>query len=510
MLSTESGSTFLISMFILLAMGLLAITSFTTSDVEMTIAGNSVRRTQALMAADAGLARADYVFTSNPRQYDSDTLTLWINSMTDLPNASFSVSMDKGFPLRTVSSFGSAEDSKAAIQVSYRHAQNPYNVWNNAIFAGHGQDGMSIRGNTGVHGSVHILGNGEPYDDLNGNGTRDAGEPFTDANHDGNYDAPLGPGDVALDMTGTALISNNYQGLDPVLAWRVPALETTPYGGEDVQTLFAEVRVQHGRVELDGNAKIGQPNRYGEDPAIKEPMDATWVTDGFGGSAANDAVFADNGYDENYDLDDYNIVMPNLDEPFTDKNGVEHSTYMDYLRSDALVVPGDLEIRCGQSLPLLSNGTQSLYVDAFGNMQATGVVYIEGDLVVHGDCPLSYDGRFTLVSEGNVSIDADMYSKGKFALDDVMGVISHGKITLGDDASQLRLAGAFFAQEAVQTNKQTQIAGSIVSNYFDLRQVPDIFQVPLLSANLPPRMPGSDDVVMYAWRLVPKSWTELY
>jgi hypothetical protein len=90
------------------------------------------------------------------------------------------------------------------------------------------------------------------------------------------------------------------------------------------------------------------------------------------------------------------------------------------------------------------------------------------------------------------------------------GVISYGRMVLGDQAAQLRLAGAFFAQEEVETNKQTQIAGSLVSNFFNMAQVPDIFQVPSMVANLPPSMPGSDDVYIYAFRRVPKSWTELY
>jgi hypothetical protein len=135
---------------------------------------------------------------------------------------------------------------------------------------------------------------------------------------------------------------------------------------------------------------------------------------------------------------------------------------------------------------------------------------VKGNIEITGDCPLLYDGRFTLVSEGNVTFDADFYSKGTFATDDAAGVISHGKLNLGVKSSQLRLAGAFFAQEEVLTNKQTQILGTLVSNYFNLTQVPEIFQVPSLVENLPPWMPGADNAYVYAWRRVPKSWTELF
>ena len=69
--------------------------------------------------------------------------------------------------------------------------------------------------------------------------------------------------------------------------------------------------------------------------------------------------------------------------------------------------------------------------------------------------------------------------------------------------------GAFFAQEEVVTAKQTQLAGTLVSNYFAATQVPDIYQVPELVKNLPPGMPGTDDVILYTWQRVPKSWVEL-
>ena len=55
---------------------------------------------------------------------------------------------------------------------------------------------------------------------------------------------------------------------------------------------------------------------------------------------------------------------------------------------------------------------------------------------------------------------------------------------------------ALYAEHATEVNKQTSIAGAIVSNYFDLgNQVPRIFQAAGLSKNLPPGMPGSDPML---------------
>ncbi len=84
------------------------------------------------------------------------------------------------------------------------------NVWRNAIFAGNGQTGNVINGNVSIYGSVHILGNNL---------------------------LPGNPAITALDLSGTSLIHNNYQGIPGTLQQRVPPLPTTVFDGETVQTL---------------------------------------------------------------------------------------------------------------------------------------------------------------------------------------------------------------------------------------------------------------------------------
>jgi len=312
---------------------------------------------------------------------------------------------------------------------------------------------------------------------------------------------------VALDMTGGASLYNNYTGMNAVISSRIPPITTTYYGGETVQTLDAELRVKHGNVTIDGTASVGSPDASGGAPAIKETYDGVYVLDGFTGTAGSSAVYSD--ATSSYDLPDDKITMPNLDEPYTDAGGTNYATYMDYLRSDALVITGDLVIEEGVSMPLMSGAGGSISVDAFGNVVASGKVYVEGNIIIKGANPMLYDGRFSLISEGNVTIDADFLSKGTFATDDVMGIIARGSMHLGGDKAHLDLTGAFFSQEEVIVSKQTQLAGTIVSNYFGATNVPDIYQVPELVKNLPPGMPGSDNIYVYVWMRVPKSWVEL-
>ncbi|MEM4408339.1 MAG: hypothetical protein QXI19_06315, partial [Candidatus Caldarchaeum sp.] len=71
-------------------------------------------------------------------------------------------------------------------------------IWANAIFAGAGASGRAINGNVDIRGSVHLLGDGEAYSDLNGNGQRDPAEPFQDLNGNGQWD----PGEPFTDLNG--------------------------------------------------------------------------------------------------------------------------------------------------------------------------------------------------------------------------------------------------------------------------------------------------------------------
>jgi hypothetical protein len=82
-----------------------------------------------------------------------------------------------------------------------------------------------------------------------------------------------------------------------------------------------------------------------------------------------------------------------------------------------------------------------------------------------------------------------------FPTTNAIGVISEGSIDIatGGGESNARITGAFYAQNTIRSNKQTQTAGTWVSQNFDLgNQVPRIYQVPLLAKNLPPGMPGAD------------------
>ena len=495
----------LVVLVVIFALSLIAITSVNTTDDEMSIAGNVTKRAQAFLAAQAGMARADYVLTQNPDLTDPDSLTAIMNSAAVLPNASFVVSMDSSLPIRRVIALGQSNPGTAGIQVLYKHANNPAHIWNNAMFAGHAR----IKGNVGVHGSVHVMGDGERFTDSNGDGDWDPGEPFIDANRDGAYDPPLDSTDAAVDLTGSARLSNTYEDMSWTLYSRLPSLSTVNYGGEMVQTLDAELRAKHGHIDLSGSAKVGQPNAPGGSPAYKETFDAVWVNDGFSGADPDEAVYSDNGYNNSYDLEDLGIEMPNLDLPYTAPDGTNYSSYMAYLKTHSLVISGKLEIEYDEDINYMSNQYGSIYMDDYGNLQISGIVYVKGNIEIKDEGRIKYSGRGTLVSENDVIINDDLYSKNQFATNDVLGVIAYRDILIGTKAANLKLSGAYFAQRKIRIVRQSQVTGTLISNYLDMQQVPDIYQVPELLHNLPPGMPGANTVSTYIWRKVPRSWIEL-
>jgi hypothetical protein len=216
--------------------------------------------------------------------------------------------------------------------VRYLVQAREVSMWNNAIFAGSGAAGQAINGNVDIRGSVHILGDGEPYLDMNGDGSWNSGESFTDKNHNGKwdpgepytdangdgaytaaepfndvnsngiYDPPMTQTSMDSSLGGTAYIGNNYFGLLSSVISMVPLLPSI--SGQ--ASLNAEVRVKHGQIALNGNAKIGSDN-FLDGGLSKATIDGSFVNDGYVGNQGASHVFSDNGTTNGYDLNNIKI-----------------------------------------------------------------------------------------------------------------------------------------------------------------------------------------------------------
>jgi hypothetical protein len=382
-------------------------------------------------------------------------------------------------------------------------------VWNNAVFGGVGAGDYGIRGNVRIAGSVHVLGN--------------------------NLDLT----DDALDLSGTAGVRNNYADMPAVLRMLVP--DPPKVGGEE--TLESKLRVKRGEVLLSGTATVGVPN----DPAngVKDTVDGSYVTSGFGGNQGEKNVYSDNGSTNKYDLGN-KVSFPVID--------VESALNI----TNPAQCPGG-PTPSGGKVVLDANLSGFTCSDANGNsiswtpppmggggkwggdaqLSITGVVTVGNNTLVLGDnskcgsLGIRYstpenaqypDGGGTLYSE---AVPAGAFSndtagifihsnilpmEGKKFASDVdaeratLGLMAAGDIGIatGPGDSQLTLAAAMYARRQISSPKQSQIAGTMVANYIDMgTNVPRIYQVPSLVKHVPPSLPGRTPIFVpssTSWR----------
>jgi hypothetical protein len=414
-------------------------------------------------------------------------------------------------------------------------------IWNNAIFAGTGASGQSINGNVDIRGSVHLLGDGEAFNDLNGNGVRDAAETFTDSNHNGvrdpgepfvdangdgvwnpaepyndsngngAYDPPLTITDLNSTLSGNAYIGNNYQGMPAGLLASCPSI--TDASG--VNTLGTEVRCKNGRIGLSGSAYIGSSTNTSTN---KFTVDGTYVSDGWAGNQGSAHVCSDNGFNNGYDLGD-RVTFPYItgigSEPIT-VAGITYATFKDYLDSKSMTVnissitTSMAAVTYGPD----ANGNKLEWVAASGGnpayLKVTGIVKIAGNLSLGTkNTTVYYQGKGTLYSTGSIDVHCNLlpYPGKIFPTGTALGMVAVNNINLatGNGDSQLQMAGAFYAQGTIKSAKQNQILGTFVANYYDMgSNVPNIYQVPSLAKNLPPGMPGDKAIIS----LARKTWRE--
>ncbi|MFH0872866.1 MAG: hypothetical protein V1878_10330, partial [bacterium] len=333
-------------------------------------------------------------------------------------------------------------------------------VWDNAIFGGTGSSTGVIKGNVTIAGSVHILGAG------------------------------LASNDIAMDVSGTANIYNQYTGISSTLDDRLVQnkLAIAALPGK----LRTELRVKRGLTKIDSSS-----SGVGESTC---KVKGVYTNDGFTGSFPNN-VYSDNGKNQKYDLpSDVNIPFPGLDSPYPPNPTI---TYRQWLDANSLNLAGVNKIDSTTSIPLTSSGGNSISWNGT-TLTISGVVKITGNLMLaKGGNTVLYSDKGTLYVTGDVNINdcvlpvdpipATPAMDPSFPTINCIGIIAGNNIDLNCGQSQVQHCGAFYAQGTIKANKQTQTAGTWVSNYFDFTdQVPGIYQVPLLGKNLPPGMPGGD------------------
>ena len=177
MRKSDRGSALVTGLIVMMMVAMLGCAYITLSMNNLLRVGRDERRTTAFYLAEAGL---EYVIAQIIAQAEStgviatqtfDT-TSQLSQLHSGATGQVVVAPDAGVPtLGTVTSSATHRGITETVRV--RLKIRSVGIWNNAIFAGIGQSGRGIKGNVDIRGSVHILGEGDPYSDLNGNGQRD-------------------------------------------------------------------------------------------------------------------------------------------------------------------------------------------------------------------------------------------------------------------------------------------------------------------------------------------------
>ena len=365
------------------------------------------------------------------------------------------------------------------------------NIWDNAIFAGGGAVvGSVINGNVDIRGSVHILGDG--------------------------YDSD----EVVVNFEGGGNIGNNYEDISDDLADIVPDLPTTMVNDIEVETLNAKLRVKVGLVDLDGAAQVGDDND--DENSVKETMDAVYSNDGFGDPSEppshddTEKVYSDNGTSQGYDLGD-SVEFPSMDDEYG-----SYASYWDFLDdiSDSVVVlTNEYEgITPGDSISRIESDDGTSYIELVQDptnskrsiLQIQGMVYITDEnnfsCSEHGNKrDIYYEGVGSIIVSGNVSIGTDFRPNGAGSFPtNIIGFMTDETIEFTN--SQIDVAGLFYAETKIESSFQTEVAGTFVTNQFDMSaQVPSIYQVPDTLNSMPPNMIGNDST----WVTTIVAWIEL-
>ena len=487
----DRGSALLLTFFVGLVVSILAFVLYTLSMKEMALAERQRKRVTALHIAEAGIERAifdlrqDFISSYSWTDGDINGQVFVLNNNfqvmpyadTTLNNGTYTVMLKNGDRPRDIwiKSSGVFESMTQTIQV-YASIQR-YSIWDNAIFAGSGQNGGVIKGNVNVAGSVHVLGDA------------------------------LTSTDFAIDLNGTAtLAANNYSALDTALRNRLPPLENIVFDGDNVETLRSHLRVKNGQVNLGGTGQIGETNVAGN--AFKETADAAFVEDGIVETSGPTNVHVDRrGL---YDLGNmFSFPLLGSDE--------DPDSYASFFKSQAYQVIDAAELAqlaaiTPESVFAIGDENGMIAMDGEGHLLVSGCLYIEGDLKLKtnpdGIKTITYQGTASILAEDGIVINSGLVTPDttdSFPTSNILGFMTPQKIVLGEKA-QKDVMGLFYAEDDIKVSKQTNIIGTLVSNYFDLsQQVPSVFQVPATVDHLPPHMIGSDP--FYLFRIV--SWKRI-
>ena len=124
---------------------------------------------------------------------------------------------------------------------------------------------------------------------------------------------------------------------------------------------------------------------------------------------------------------------------------------------------------------------------------------------IMSDKTITYTGSGAILAEGNVQINANLVTNGNGSFPtNIVGIMTPN--TIGFNEANIDVMGLFYAEDTVQAQKQTDIIGTVVSNYFDMgTNVPSVYQVPDVMNHLPTGLIGQGA----SWVMKTVSWQKI-
>jgi len=420
----------------------------------------------------------------------------------------------------------------------YKYVYHPQQITGAIIACSASQGTGKIKGNVRIMGSVYISGE-EPFVDTNENNLYDTGESFRDISGDGNWGQYLNVNDAdttndyAFRMTGNSEIGNNYGYMPSDLKSRVPSIYDTDIS---MDTLDAKLLVKYGKVSIEsGSAAIGITENTSD--GMKNTLDSVIIPDG--DETPHVQICADEylAGEANRALFDNDVRIPSIKDAYTDNaTGTFYASPADPYNSDALggyeqylynvangsggvFIDGDLTITPTSSFTygdVNTLGANGISSDGKGNIKINGLVYVNGKLTIDsapGKGTILYNGRGSFYVRGsrnadtsddvvvNVNLLTKESYKGAFP-SSAIGIMTRENILLA--GANNKIMGVFYAGNTVTMTKQYEIAGTVMSTYFDMTdQVPTIYQIPILADNPPtymlPIARGGEKILFKEW-----------
>lgn len=161
---------------------------------------------------------------------------------------------------------------------------------------------------------------------------------------------------------------------------------------------------------------------------------------------------------------------------------------------------------------LINNVDNSYYEFAYRGtgtpkrLYIRGTVFVDGDLVFDSD--ILYEGRGTIVVNGNCTINGKLLAVADFPSNNSLGLVVNGDLKINTNSPNDTVddvqAAVFVQKDVIFNSSNTRFHGAMIAGYIDMASANNIQLIlaDALPANLPPSLPAStaNIVTIIGWR----------